>query len=99
MVQTEGSHRFRDTTWFLIIHWNRPSGLDRTIVATPGTDIAQNQKRCRAGVPTFPPVRTTRFFADSVELEPLHGLLDIEIIWTSLGLDFKPGWKTGSMAG
>ena len=99
MAQTEGSHRFRDTPWFSLIHWKRPSGLDRTIVAAPGTDIAKNQERCRAGIPTFPSVRTTSLFADRMELEPLHGLLDIEIIRAGPRADFEPRRKTRAADG
>ena len=95
MAQAEGSHRFRDTTRLSLIHWKRPAGLDGTVVTAPGTDIAENEECRRAGIPTFPPIRTTGLLANRMEIEPLHGLLDIEIIRAGSGLNLKPWRKTG----
>jgi hypothetical protein len=99
MTQAEGSHRFCDTIRFPLIHWKGPSRLDGAIVTAPGADVAENKERRGAGIPTFPPVRTAGFFADRVELKPLHGVFDIEIIGTSLGPDLEPGGKAGSAVG
>ena len=44
----------------------------------------------------FPSIRTASLFADGVEFESIHGLLDSEIIRTGLCLDLKPGRKAGS---
>ena len=75
----------------------RPSRLYRTVVTASGADIAENQERRGSGIPTFPPVRTTSLFADRVQLEPFHGLFDIEIVRTGSSSDFEPGRKAQSV--
>jgi hypothetical protein len=62
-------------------------------VAPPGTDIAEDQKRGGAGVPTFPAIRTTGFFTDGMEIEPFHRLFDVQIVRTGFGFNFEPGRK------
>ena len=94
MAQAEGSYRFRDATWFPLIHWKRPACMHRTVVAAPGTNVAKNEECRRAGIPTFPPIRTTGLLANRMEIEPLHGLFDIEIIRARSGLNLKPWRKT-----
>ncbi len=62
-------------------------------MATSGADVAQDEERRGARVPTFPSVGAARFFADSMELESVHRLFDVEIVRTGFRLDFEPGGK------
>ena len=55
-----------------------------------GADMAENQKRGRTGIPTFPSIRTTSFLTNRVEPKSLDGLLNVEIIGTGLRIDFEP---------
>jgi hypothetical protein len=63
-------------------------------MATSGADVAQDEKSRGACIPTFPSVRATRFFANGMELEPVHRLLDVEVVWTGFRFDFEPRRKT-----
>jgi hypothetical protein len=62
-------------------------------MAPSGTDVAQDQERSGAGVPTFPAIRTARFFANGMEIQPFHRLFDVQIVRTGSGFNFEPGWE------
>lgn len=69
-------------------------------MAPPGADVAQDEERCGACVPTFPSIRTARFFANGMEIEPIHRLFDVEVVWAGFRLDFEPRRQTiGSIDG
>ena len=98
MSQTQGLDRFCDSLRLAMVDGVRPPRLDGTVMATSGTDVAQDEKRGGAGVPAFPPVRAARFFADGMELEPVHRLFDLEIVRTGLGFHLEPGRKSSRRA-
>lgn len=56
-----------------------------------GADVPQDEKGRGPGVPTFPSIRAARFLANGMELEPVHRLLDVEVVRTSRRMDFEPG--------
>jgi hypothetical protein len=60
-------------------------------VAPPGADIAKNEERRRAGIPTFPPIRATGLLTDGVKIKLFERLLDFEIIRTGSRINLKPG--------
>ena len=62
-------------------------------MAASGADVSQDEERRGARVPTFPSIWAARFLTNSMELEPIHGLLDVEIVRTGFRLDFEPGRK------
>ena len=91
VAQTERLNRFCHTQRLFVIDRMRPAGGHGTVVASSRADIAENQKRRRARIPTFPHIRTTRFLTDRVQLEPIHGLANVVIIRTGLQLHLEPG--------
>ena len=91
MSKAQRLDRFCDATRFFVVDRRRPACLDCTVVASPGADVAQDEERRGARVPTFPSIRTASFFADGMELEPVHRLLDVEVVRTGFRVDFEPG--------
>lgn len=67
-------------------------------MAAPGADVAEDEEGRGARVPAFPSIGAAGFFADGVELEPVHCLLDVEIVRAGLGFDLEPGWKSPERA-
>ena len=63
-------------------------------MTAPRADVAEYEERRRTGIPTFPPIRTASLLADRVQVEPLHGVLEIKIVRAGLGSNFEPGRKT-----
>src|SRR4029079_2891499 len=94
MTQSKRVNGFSDATRLLLIERQRPAGFDRTVVASSGGDLAENQKCGGSGVPAFPPVGTTGFFTDGVELQAVDGVLDVQIIGTGLRLYSEPARET-----
>lgn len=90
MTKAERLHGLSHPLRLTVIDRERPPRLYGAVVAASGADVSEDQEGGRTGVPAFPPIRTARFFADGVELEPVHGLLDVEIIGTGSCSDFEP---------
>ena len=61
-------------------------------------DIAEDEEGRSAGVPAFPSIGTAGFFADSVKLEPIHRLFEVEIVRAGLGFNLEPGWEAPERA-
>lgn len=91
MAKAERLYRLRDSLRLSVIDRERSPCFHGAVVAAPGTDVTQDQEGGGAGVPTFPSIGAAGFFANGVELEPVHRLLDFEIVRTGLGLDLEPG--------
>src|SRR5262249_11568057 len=91
VAQPECLYGIGHALWLLDVHGAWATGFDRAVMAASRTDIPENQKCGRPGIPTFPPVGTAGFLADRMELELIDRLLDVQVIRAGLGLDFEPG--------
>ena len=90
MAKGQGLHGLSNPLRFTVIDCVRSARVHRAVVAASGADVSQDQERGGAGVPAFPSIWTACLFADGVELEAIHRVLDVEIIRTSLGIDLEP---------
>ena len=90
MSETQCLDGFGNSPRFILIDGAGATGRDRTIVTPPRTDVAQDQKRGGAGIPTLPPIRTAAFLTNRVKLEAIDGLLDVEVVRTGPGFDAEP---------
>lgn len=95
---TEGKRLYclGDPLWFFVIDREGPPRFHRAVMTPSGANVAEDQKGGRARVPAFPAIGTAGFFADRMQLEPFHRLLDVEIVLAGLGLHLEPGWEPGT---
>ena len=90
MAEAKRLHRFSDPSRLVPVDGRRPPRFDGAVVASPGADVTQDQEGCGTGIPAFPAIGAAGFFANGVELEPVHRLFDLEIVRAGLCVDFKP---------
>ena len=93
MAQAECLYCFSNPLRFSLIDRVRSSRFYGAVVTAPGADVTEYKEGSGARVPTFPSIGTAGFFANGVELEPVHRLLDVEIVRAGLCVDLEPGWQ------
>ena len=91
MPQIEGLDGLRHPQRLVAIHGMGAACRDGTVLAAPGADVAQNQERRRACIPTFPDIRTASLFTDGVELEPVHSPANLLVVGPCLQANLEPG--------
>ena len=63
---------------------------DGAIGAVPRAYVAEDHERRRAVFPAFPDVRTMRLFANRVQIEIAHQLLELEVLRAAWRADLEP---------